>query len=119
MCFIGYNSDMRIADRDLIVYKWLREDLISPFQDFQYKRGEYYEAKITPSRVNYSRGNIEINAGLHTYLSKDTNNYIIVIPKGTKYWFNKYFNNVVSEKLYFPTKKEAFWLKLFGKRIKT
>ncbi len=109
----------RTANKDIIVYKLLLKKkarngtfkYISPFKEFQYKKGEhYYQTDDWCTATVVSVGSmgfyLEINEGLHSYLnpffaSTWYNNSVLVkmvIPKGSRYFMGQN-GDIVSDNL--------------------
>lgn len=79
MCWIGNQSNKKIATHNMTVYKVLdiykldENVLMSPRQQFQYNLGKIYHAKIKPQSINKPNLHlIKISCGLHCYSKKCT-----------------------------------------------
>lgn len=62
MCLITSQSKPCVAEHDIVCYKTLTEDLVSPYFNYQYVLGEKIE-----SVLNISQG--MVSKGLHTFVS--------------------------------------------------
>lgn len=101
-------SEIKTAEKNILVYKELDFDAYSPYQSYKYIKGlQKDNVKIVVSK------NQKVWEGYHTYNNeKDTFPYklnICIIPKGVKYvdgFDNDYFSvkNRVSENLYYVGK---------------
>jgi hypothetical protein len=86
----------RVAQRDILVYKILRKDFISPFQRTQWTPGEMNSARMGTTSGKWN----EIEVGLHALTSKRAaydykrglymnyyKTFPAVIPKGSRVFF--------------------------------
>jgi len=103
---IEYTKNPKIAGRDRVVYKVLDKDNKSPYQGFKYHKGFlYYQTnKKKPFDIGvhsfwWGVYKININDGLHAFITKDAAEYLrirskvselrvvkMVIPKGARYF---------------------------------
>jgi len=112
MCFTTTNNTKKIAQEDIICYKWAffegPDTWRSEYCNKIYKTGETYRAKsgipfgravsdifkfpilsLTVQKVTYEFGTaFRIHAGIHSYKNKSNSNIRCCIPKGTEYYEN-------------------------------
>lgn len=112
MCFVidkKYSKPL-IAKRNIKVYKVgvVEDDIyfISAHKSFQYKNGVINKkVKLRPTKMNLHHQNSSlIHEGYHSYINVDSSDMmesygVFIIPKGTKYYVNPYYNERVSETL--------------------
>lgn len=106
MCLNPTHSKVKIAEKDIIVYKRLKiqgNRLLSPYTFFEYKLNKEYTVKTKLSDKTLR----EVNRGLHAYQTeqkaKDTKYpsdaiYIAKIPRGAIYKLGTN-DDIVSNKL--------------------
>lgn len=93
-----YSEEAKIADKDIVVFKYLRRSgkiLRSPFRKNYgntWKTGVPHKAKLVKTITN-SNNIGHINIGLHSYvmfneLDSYSNYYRAIIPKGAYYYKN-------------------------------
>lgn len=104
MCLdIKKNQEYKIAQRNITCYKVLKNNLLSPYQDFQYELNKLTKSELRVIRdkdYNY----YTVSSGLHTLrniedareeLSDQRKNtasiYLAIIPKGAKYYSGYFF----------------------------
>lgn len=103
MCFISRDNKPKIANKDIICYKWLIKNyngkLISPVKFFPYRLKKLYTERIIVEKHPLENHTIIINIGLHSYVKPMyiPNHYIGIIPKGSVYYTDRI--DYVSEKL--------------------
>lgn len=98
MCLITTNPTIKIAQEDIICYKWLRTpssgELISPYYRYIYNIGEKQPIKKLVLEIYkpeiYKQGKEGtlvycIEEGYHTRNVPRSLNHICIIPKGTAY----------------------------------
>ena len=90
MCWVGKVTDKKVADKDILVKKFLTDDMRSPVMYFKYELGVEYDRLLTPKHVEGNYDKIEIISGLHCYsngckiLRNRHNNYYCVFSTPTK-----------------------------------
>ncbi len=98
MCF--YISEefseekVRIAEQDIIVWKMLDENKVSPYYEYKYEVGILQpKVELIIDECN------SIEEGYHFYIHPMLGfmNYKFIIPKGTKYFINDFEGEIVSE----------------------
>lgn len=118
MCFYkvddGKYTDVQVAAEDIKCYKLLlysdKEQVISPYRYMLYFKKNSKVLSVTKRAKfsEYHEHNIEISEGLHSYSNKKwilKNTiytdciYDAIIPKGTRYYYNKNRHEYVAEKL--------------------
>ncbi len=131
MCFNVTSScrKAKIAKKDILVFKKLKKYRlgqgvwVSPFQNYTYNFNnltEYFSDK--PLKIESPLSLKKIFHGIHCYRKVsqrresnfnyiyECNIFLAIIPKGTKYFFNRY--ETVSEKIIFLGKLEKEFFKL-------
>jgi hypothetical protein len=111
MCFIVTNKQ-KVATKDIVCYKVFNKGAVSEnkksvrsyWQNFKYDFGyEYWNTPLKTTDNNY-----KIEEGLHSYSTKRMAKYSgwsgtfilqCIIPKGSKYYYNHYKQEYVSDKI--------------------
>ena len=97
MCLRTQDREPRIAEKDIVCYKFLDEDLKSPYIRFQYKLGETYTEQLPYLEIYSDCSAYNIHGGVfhayrQIYLKTEyigfdiCDAYKAIIPKGTEYW---------------------------------
>jgi len=107
MCFILSEPDLapKIAEKDIICYKWLEHQLKSPYIGYTYelkKLNKKINLKINPPYNSYQGSYFFIDKGYHSYITETfyyVDTYICIIPKGSIYYqdldINRYLSNQI------------------------
>lgn len=94
----------KVADYDILVFKSLRPNGRSPYQNYPYICGKKVKSRLN---IKVKWGEIIVEEGLHAYrLKKDANYYSFsndqvfpaIIPKGSKYFIGQ-DKDIVSNQL--------------------
>lgn len=117
MCFnkvnIGKYKDVQVAKHNIKCYKDLEynrnSQVVSPYRIMVYFEKNSKEHKVIKEATFYRYHELsnELHEGLHTYSNRKFANYDsfagniydAIIPKGTRYYYNKYNHEYISEKL--------------------
>lgn len=113
MCFFidVYHQMVKTAKTNIVCWKRfdIGKEYCSPIQGFEYKKGiVYYEDRFNEHALYM------VNTGLHSYSTekkakreKYSDEKIVqcIIPKGSKYYYNSYEEEYVSDHLFIGTKK--------------
>ena len=125
MCLYTLNKKPKIAEKDIIVYKWLTKDGHGPYYKVRNKQGKllpfvkgYEYTEIDEVKINAhinirKKKYYEINGGVfHAFINNDSVKskywittficYKMIIPKGTEYWVSIDNTQVASKTLIFP-----------------
>jgi hypothetical protein len=106
----------QIAEKDIVVYKVLRDNNESPYQNFKYKKGtEYYrygprKFGRTINNRSYNEYEVQIEEGLHSYREEGIaiikvvgwwNRKVVkmIVPKGSQYYISSCETEIVSDRL--------------------
>lgn len=111
MCLYTKWKEPKKAKKDIIVYKILRENCISPYRGFSYNLGVKYDTDMESYEGISSKG-IVINVGFHAFTSKralfksNVNKYFstgeafkCIIPKGSLYYISSCKKEIVSDSI--------------------
>ena len=120
MCFcVLKNQRVKTAKEDIVCYKIIHADLRSNMQLFQYEYGKTYKIKKFPEYIkipdfysatphHWSHSTRIINEGFHSYITlppppPSAYGFKLlvecIIPKGSRYHFNKKHNEYVSNSI--------------------
>lgn len=90
MCLITRINNVHKTTQPIVCYKVLTEDLISPYQDFQYQLNKFYdlESSLEPEINHFDYNDIvyEIHHGFHAYIDIE---YAKITRDSLIYYFNE------------------------------
>lgn len=111
MCLYTKWKKPKKAEKDIIVYKILSKNCISPYMDFAYDLGVKYDTDMESYKGMFTNG-FYISAGFHAFTSKrallnsDLKKYSLIvvafkciIPKGSLYYISSCKREIVSDSI--------------------
>lgn len=111
MCLYTKWKKPKKAKKDIIVYKILRENYISPYRGFSYNLGIKYDTDMDFFTDPYDDG-LYIDVGFHAFTSKrallksNLKKYFstgivfkCIIPKGSSYYISSHKREIVSDSI--------------------
>jgi len=111
MCLYTRWKKSKKAKKDIIIYKILDKDCVSPYQGFMYTLGTKYNT-IMRRRDSLFDGGFFIDDGFHAFtnrialLNSDSKKYFIgakafkcIIPKGSSYYISSCKRTIVSDSI--------------------
>ena len=111
MCLYTKWKKPKKAEKDIIVYKILDKDCISPYRCFAYNLGVKYDTDIESYKGVFTSG-IYIENGFHAFTSKrallksalkkgfrPATAFKCIIPKGSSYYISSCKKEIVSDSI--------------------
>lgn len=111
MCLYTRWKKPKTAKRNIVIYKILIKDRVSPYRGFLYNLGVKYNTDMEPFKSPYTDG-FYIDAGFHAFTSKrallksslkkefmSTIAFKCLIPKDSKYYISANKKEIVSDSI--------------------
>lgn len=109
MCLFKQYHKVQVATEDIVTWKYLGLNMLSPFYVFQYKLGFHYNKKWTPDFIKWADEHKEIGGNCfhsstdleyckNMYEESYRKLYKCIIPKGSKY-YKGLFGEIGSEQI--------------------
>lgn len=106
MCFIIHNNHPKekIANRDIVCYKRLRDNFRSPYMNRLYELNKLCKSSITIEKycsAIITEGLYSYSCKRHTTSQMNSHEILVkgIIPKGSKYYFNPDSHEYVSNQI--------------------
>ena len=107
MCLYTEWKKPKKAENDIIVYKILDKNCVSPYRDFKYNLGVKYDTGMNSCNSQFTNG-LYINVGFHAFTSKRALlksslksgvAFKCIIPKGSSYYISSCKKEIVSDSI--------------------
>lgn len=111
MCLYTRWKKPKKAEKDIVVYKILHKNCISPYRGFEYDLGVKYDTDMESFKSQYTNG-LYIDVGFHAFTSKRAllksglkRDFIpgvafkCIIPKGSSYYISSCKKEIVSDSI--------------------
>lgn len=111
MCLYTIWKKSKKAERNIVVYKILYKNCLSPCRDFLYNLGVKYDTDMESHNIQFTRG-LYVEAGFHAFTSKkallksslkkeftSAVAFKCIIPKGSKYYISADKKEIVSDSI--------------------
>ena len=107
MCLYTRWKKPKEAEKDIIVYKILDKNCVSPYRGFAYNLGVKYDTNME-SYNSYFNNDLYIKAGFHAFTSKRALlksslksgvAFKCIIPKGSSYYISSCKKEIVSDSI--------------------
>lgn len=106
MCLYTKWQKPKKAEKDIIVYKTLYKNCVSPYRGFVYNLGVKYDTDMEFCGSKYTDG-LFVEAGFHAFTNKRAllRSFLpgvafkCIIPKGSSYFISAYKKEIVSDSI--------------------
>ena len=107
MCLYTKWKKPKKAKKDIIVYKILDKDCVSPYRGFKYNLGVKYDTDMESFNTPFDNG-LYIDVGFHAFTSKrallksslkSRIAFKCIIPKGSSYYISSCKKEIVSDSI--------------------